>query len=168
MGGTVTSYGPYTDPPSYLNPSQGATTLGASSIGGTGTWYYFALAKDTAKYDEVGTSSQENGTLFYAGTLACDFQHLTPQKELTLQTLLQNRYLKLCYRDVNGNYRALGFDRGATVKTMTQTSGQKPGDMTGYKVTFAWNEMNPGYLLTTDLAGAVITSNFTVQSCNNW
>lgn len=171
LGGTVTSYGPYNDAPAYLNPSQGATSLGPSSIGGTGTWYYFAVPRDASKYDETTTVNQDNGSLFYNGTFTTEFQHSDLTKEITLQTLSQNRYLKLIFLDYQGNYFAAGFDRGATVKDIKKSTGQKPGDAYSYKVTFETNEINPAYQFTADITSVVRNTSsggFTVQACNNW
>ncbi len=171
LGGTsgaVTSYPGASGPPGYLTPTQGATTIGASAIGGTGTWYYFAIPRDLTKVDDVLTPSQDNGTVFYAGAMTTEFQHLDYTKSNTLLTLAQNRYLKMVIQDVNGNLFAIGLNRGAWMKLSTATTGQKPGDGSTYKVSFEWNEVNPMYQFTVDFPTAIKTNQFVIEPISNY
>lgn len=165
LGGTVTTYGPYVSPPTYNNPSQGAT--GLTAIGGTGTWYHFSVARDMTNYTETITPSQDNGTLFYAGKLTTQFQHMDATKNQTLMQLAQNRYLKIIYRDSNNKDWAVGFDRGAYMVASPATTGTKPGDANDYKVTFQTESINPVYPLTAGIETICTAGGFTVQPINN-
>ena len=180
----ILTYGPYTTPPtssgstlvgglnanSYLGAT-GISAIGCTWSGSTGTWFYFACPRDTTDYTETTTVNQENGTIFYAGALTAQFQHIDIIKEQTLQTLSTNRYLKMIYLDSNGNYYGVGFDRGGFVKDIKKTTGKKPGDAVTYSVTFNTEEINPAYPLIVP-TGATGLQNIitlaTVQTCTNW
>jgi hypothetical protein len=159
LGGTVSSYGPYVSPATYLDPSLGAT--GLTSIGGTGTWYNFALPKNTSSYSEAPMRSGENSSLYYEGTLTAEFYGPNAANDIILQNLLSARFLKIIVMYNDNTYRAIGLDNGAEVKTAPSGSGTKPGDNLNYKVTFTTEENNSAYWLQSDIA--TVCAAFTVQ-----
>jgi hypothetical protein len=161
----ITSFGGFTNPPTYLNPgftiSPGG--LGSQSIVGTGTWYNYAIVKGSGDYKQKQVRSGENSSIYYDCTLTFtlaagnekDADTTEPAfLESQLLTLSSLRYNKVIILDYSGNYRALGFFDGLEVTDETDSSGKKPGDNNGYNVTMYSQERNRALWLSTDIVTA--------------
>ena len=142
---------------------------------GTNFWGY-QLEKETAKFTEKPTTSDENGTLYYEQDLEFPIRKLSSNWRNETKLLAQNR-LAMIVQDRNGNYwlagvnattyngaaAIVGIGSGFELQTSENDMGQKFGDMNGYKLKFKAKMEEPmlqvpSTLITNSLVNSVILS----------
>lgn len=111
--------------------------------GGSGDFYQYKFAKDTAKLTETATISNANGTVFYTTELSVNISKRDVTKRNEFMLLAKNREIRVVALDNMGKYWLLGNTRGAVLSTMVGEGGQAIGDMNGYTFTFQSMEADP-------------------------
>jgi hypothetical protein len=126
-----------------------------TDIVGSGSFYEFALAKDTAFYNESINVSNVNGSVFYQGELTIVLQKMSAAKRNQILLLAQNRDLKIAFEDNNGVTYIAGLSRGMVVSSGTAASGTAVADLNGYTLVFQSQEPKSAGILEGSLADAV-------------
>ncbi|MFA7166586.1 MAG: hypothetical protein WC124_12205 [Desulfoplanes sp.] len=129
------------------------------AIIGTGTFYEFALPKDTAFFTETINVSNTNGTLFYQGDLTIVLQKLSTTVRNQLLLLAQSRDLRIVFTDNNDNKWLVGSERGAVMSSGTIATGTAVGDLNGYTLVFQAQEPSSIAPLSDDLGVVVEAGN---------
>jgi len=132
-------------------PIAGEVTLN----GGTGDFFQYKFAKDTAKLTETATVSNANGTVFYTTELSVNISKRETLKRNEFLLLAKNREIRVIAKDNMGQFWLLGNTRGAVLSTMVGEGGQAIGDMNGYTFTFQSMEADPLPALSPTSAGAI-------------
>jgi len=125
------------------------------AIIGTGTFYEFALPKDTAFFTETINVSNTNGTLFYQGDLTIVLQKLSTTIRTQLLLLAQNRDIRIVFEDNNGTLWLVGATRGCSMTSGTIATGTAVGDLNGYTLVFQAQEPSAAIALDDTLANVV-------------
>lgn len=150
IGGLKTAY--------ILNGTITSTTEAAgviTDIVGTGDFYQFELAKDTAFYSEAITVSNTNGTVFYQGELTIVLQKMSAAKRNQILLLAANRDLRIVFEDNNGVSYIAGLTRGMVMSSGTAASGTAVGDLNGYTLVFQSQEPASAGILDGTVADVV-------------
>ena len=126
-----------------------------TAIAGTGTFYQFELAKDTAFYSEAITVSNVNGTVFYQGELTIVLQKMSAEKRNQILLLAQNRDLVIAFEDNNNVTYIAGLTRGMVMSSGTAATGTAVGDLNGYTLVFQSQEPQSAGILLDPLADTI-------------
>lgn len=126
-----------------------------TDVVGSGSFYQFELAKDTAFYTETITPSNVNGSLFYQGELTIVLQKMDAAKRNSILLLAQNRDLRIAFVDNNNVTYIAGLSRGMVMSTGTAATGTAVGDLNGYTLTFQSQEPKSAAILEGTIADAV-------------
>lgn len=109
-----------------------------TAITGSGTNFYKYDVKGGNNLEQTITSSDENGTTFYAQTLTAVLTKMDVATQVEIQKIVLQR--PHCFiEDNNGNYFAVGLTRGCNVNGKVST-GTALGDMNGYTLTITAEE----------------------------
>jgi len=135
-----------------------------TEIDGTGTFYEFQLAKDTAFYNETINVSNTAGTVFYQGELTLVLQKMDANKRNQILLLAQNRDLRIAFVDSNNITYIAGLERGMVMSSGTAATGTAVGDLNGYTLVFQSQEPKSAVILASTLADAVATGAITVTN----
>lgn len=111
-----------------------------TDITGTGSFYEFQLAKDTAFWNEAINVSNANGTVFYEGVLTIVLQKMEAEKRNQILLLAQNRDLRIAFVDNNDITWIAGLTRGCVMSASSAASGTLVGDLNGYTLSFTAQE----------------------------
>jgi hypothetical protein len=116
-----------------------------SFLPATPSAYKYEL-KGANNLEEVNEVSAENGTSFWAQSLAAILQKQdkVTQKELKLASYGNP---KVIVEDYLGNQRLIGAQNGTTVQANTVT-GAAMGDLNGYNLTITGEEQGPALYLS--------------------
>ena len=126
-----------------------AGVTGISSLtGGTGAFYGFGVAKDTASFTETFTISNTNGTAFFDQAITIPIQRLSQARRNTLLLLAYARNSRVVFRDNNNKLWIVGLTRGCVVQSGTTTTGTAPGDATQYSIVLQGQEPEMIFELT--------------------
>jgi hypothetical protein len=109
-----------------------------TAITGAGTNFYKYEVKGGNNLEQTITSSDENGTTFYAQTLTAVLTKIDVLTNVELQKAISQRP-HIFVEDNNGNYFAVGLTRGCNING-TSTTGTALGDMNGYTLTITAEE----------------------------
>ncbi len=109
-----------------------------TGITGSGTNFYKYEVKGGNNLEQTITSSDENGTTFYAMTLTLVLTKLDVGTQVELQKMIVARP-HVFIEDNNGQYFAVGLTRGCNING-TITTGTNLGDMNGYTLTITAEE----------------------------
>lgn len=141
-------------------PVVGVTGYITSLVGATGTFYEYAVPKDTSSFNETFTVSNTNSSVFYQQDVVANLPKLSSEKRNQLLLLCKNRDLKVVVEDNNGLYWLVGQTRGAVVSAGTSSTGTAVGDLNGYTVTVQAQEPAMAIQLAslTALTGITIVS----------
>lgn len=125
------------------------------SFGGTPTAYKYEL-KGTSSFEQTITASRENGTTFYEQALNLTFKKLdkATHNEIALLAVARPHVI---VEDNNGNLFVMGLEHGADVNGGTIVTGAAMGDLSGYTLTLAGQELKPANFLDGTLAAAGVT-----------
>ena len=152
MGGLKTAY--------FLGGEITSTTVVAgeiTAITGTGSFYEFQLAKDTAFFNEAINVSNTAGTVFYEGVLTIVLQKMDADKRNQILLLAQNRDLRIAFVDQQDVTWVMGLTRGAVMSASNAATGTAVADMNGYTLSFTAQEPQAAFPIEAgeDLAGVV-------------
>jgi hypothetical protein len=151
LGGLKTAY--------FLGGTISSTTTSIggeiTDINGTGSFYQYELAKDTAFYSESINVSNVNGTVFYQGELTIVLQKMEAAKRNQILLLAQNRDLKIAFVDNNDVTYIMGVTRGAVMSAGTAATGTAVADLNGYTLTFQSQEPQSAGIIDGTLADVV-------------
>jgi hypothetical protein len=140
IGGLKTAY--------FLGGEIASTTVDAgeiTAISGTGAFYEYQLAKDTAFFNEAINVSNTAGTVFYEGVLTIILQKMSAQKRNQILLLAQNRDLRIAFVDQNDITWIMGLDRGAVMSASSAATGTAPADANQYSLSFTAQEPTAAY-----------------------
>jgi len=126
-----------------------------TDIVGSGSFYQFELAKDTAFYNETITVSNVNGTVFYQGELTIVLQKMSAEKRNQILLLAANRDLRIAFEDNNGISYIAGLTRGMVMSSGTAATGTAVGDLNGYTLVFQSQEPASAGILDGTVADVV-------------
>lgn len=126
-----------------------------TDIVGSGSFYQFELAKDTAFYNEAITVSNVNGTVFYQGELTIVLQKMSAEKRNSILLLAANRELRIAFEDNNGISYIAGLTRGMVMSSGTAATGTAVGDLNGYTLVFQSQEPASAGILDGTVADVV-------------
>lgn len=126
-----------------------------TDIVGTGSFYEFQLAKDTAFYNETINVSNANGTVFYQGELTIVLQKMSAEKRNQILLLAANRDLRIAFEDNNGVTYIAGLSRGMVMSSGTAATGTAVADLNGYTLVFQSQEPASAGIIDGTLANAV-------------
>lgn len=126
-----------------------------TDIVGSGSFYQFELAKDTAFYNEAITVSNVNGTVFYQGELTIVLQKMSAEKRNQILLLAANRDLRIAFEDNNGISYIAGLTRGMVMSSGTAATGTAVGDLNGYTLVFQSQEPASAGILDGTVADVV-------------
>lgn len=117
-------------------PVQTVVANEVTLTGGSGDFFQYKFAKDTAKLTETATISNANGTVFYTTELSVNISKRSINKRNEFLLLAKNREIRVIVKDNMGQYWLMGNTRGAVLSTLVGEGGQAIGDMNGYTFTF--------------------------------
>jgi len=140
MGGLKTAY--------FLAGEITGTTVVAgeiTDIAGTGSFYEFALAKDTAFFSEAINVSNTAGTVFYEGVLTIVLQKMDAEKRNQILLLAQNRDLRIAFVDQQDITWIMGLTRGAVMSASNAATGTAVADGNMYTLSFTAQEPQAAY-----------------------
>jgi len=153
MGGLKTAY--------ILAGEITSTTVVAGEITdiiGTGSFYEFQLAKDTAFFNEAINVSNTAGTVYYEGVLTMVLQKMDAEKRNQILLLAANRDLRIAFVDQQDVTWIAGLTRGMVMSASTAASGTAVADLNGYTLSFTAQEPAAAYpLLAGDSLADVVT-----------
>jgi hypothetical protein len=152
MGGLKTAY--------FLGGEITSTTVVAgeiTAIAGTGSFYEYQLAKDTAFFAEAINVSNTAGTVYYEGVLTVVLQKMDADKRNQILLLAQNRDLRIAFVDQQDVTWVMGLTRGAVMSASNAATGTAVADMNGYTLSFTAQEPVAAYPIVagSDLADVV-------------
>jgi hypothetical protein len=135
-----------------------------TELDGTGTFYEYQLAKDTAFYNETINVSNANGTVFYQGELTIVLQKMDAAKRNQILLLAQNRDLRIAFVDNNDVTYIMGLTRGSVMSAGTAATGTAVADLNGYTLTFQSQEPQSAGIFDSTLAAAVAGGAITITN----
>ena len=157
MGGLKTAY--------FLGGEITATTVVAgeiTAITGTGSFYEYQLAKDTAFFNEAINVSNTAGTVFYEGVLTIVLQKMDAEKRNQILLLAQNRDLRIAFVDQQDVTWVMGLVRGSVMSASNAASGTAVADLNGYTLSFTAQEPVAAYPIAAGDTLADVVSGITV------
>lgn len=104
----------------------------------TSGWYKYEFNPETASFTENQTTSDTNGSVFYAQSVTLMLHKLSSalRNEIRLLAIMR---VQIVIQDRNNRYWLIGLNNGLRSSGSAQT-GQAMGDMNGYNLTFAGNQ----------------------------
>ena len=112
-----------------------------TDMSGTFTAFKYEL-KGNSSFEQAITSSRENGTTFFEQTLNLTLKKLSKEDNKELKLLAFGRP-HVAVEDYNGNVFVMGLEHGAEVTGGTISTGAAMGDLSGYTLTLAAQELKP-------------------------
>lgn len=119
-------------------------------------FFEFDLRGSSSTYTETITKDINNGTSFYAQSLALTLQKLTKEMHGQLKLLVYGSP-HVIVQDYNDNYFVCGLENGANVTGGTVVTGGAKGDLSGYTLTLTGEEAVPANFLETDIPTTTAT-----------
>lgn len=130
----------------------------AISVGGSALsnadFYEFQVPKQTSSFTETATISSENGTVFWEQVVNLVFNKMQCATRDQMLILAQNTRMIVAVKDNNGEYWAVGLERGAEMTGGTSETGVAYGDRNGYTVTITGREISAAYNVLPTLVDA--------------
>ena len=114
------------------------------------TAYKYEL-KGNSSFEQTITSSRENGTTFFEQTLNLTLKKLSKEDNKELKLLAYGRP-HVAVEDYNGNVFMMGLEHGAEVTGGTVSTGAAMGDLSGYTLTLAAQELKPANFIDSPTA----------------
>ncbi len=142
-------------------------TLGTATISGgivtafSGTTYtlYQYDVKSASGLEQTITSSNDNGTTFFAQSLTLVLTKLDAATQAQLALVIATRP-HVFVQDNNGNYLAVGMTRGCDTNG-TISTGVALGDLNGYSLTITTEEPLMAQFVTANLVTSKIAGGAT-------
>ena len=123
----------------------GQVSLVTAASGDSGSFYEFALPKDTASFTQTGNVSNTSGTLFYDQAISFNLQKMNANARNQMLLICKNRALRVFFLDQNNKWWMIGYTRGAVVTANTGVTGTAPGDANQFTLTLSAQEPQPAY-----------------------
>ena len=117
-----------------------------TDLSGTFTCFQYDL-KGTNSLETAITSSRENGTTFFEETLTLTLPKLSKEDNKELKLMAYGRP-HIAVEDRNGNFMLCGLEHGMDVSGGTIATGTAFGDMSGYTLTLAGQELEPANFIS--------------------
>lgn len=133
-----------------------------SGITGTGTFYKFAVKRNTSSLTQTANKSFENGTVYYQPDLVLSFYKYDQDKRNLVKLMAQDDDLKVVVVDQNDTAYYLGEVNGMYLSAGAAETGLAVGDKNGFSLTLTGQEPNLANTLTDTLANVV--SGITVEA----
>ena len=127
-----------------------------TTFAGAPSFFQYDLKGGANSYTETITKSVDNGTSFYAQSLAIQFPKLTKATHKELK-LLVYASPTVIVEDYNGNLLVMGLENGADVTGGTIVTGGARGDFAGYTLTMTAEEKKPANFLDDTIAATTAT-----------
>ena len=129
--------------------TESAGTISAITQAGVTSLYRYELEQEDSDFVTTENRSAENGTLFYETVLNFTIDKLSAAKSEELRIMAQARKLLVIAKLSDGQYVAMGFDRGAMKQggTNQAASGKAYGDKQGYTVGITCKESHYPYFV---------------------
>lgn len=129
-----------------------------TDITGSGSFYEFQLAKDTAFFNEAINVSNANGTVFYEGVLTIVLQKMDAEKRNQILLAAANRDLRIAFVDQQDITWVMGLTRGAVMSASNAATGTAVADLNGYTLSFTAQEPAAAYpIVAGDTLADVVT-----------
>lgn len=146
------NYGDYSYPTDVTYVT-GTDTI--DSVANVTSLYKYEL-KGTNSFDQVVTSSRDNGTTFVEQTLTMTLKKQDATTHKSVKLLAYGRP-HIVVKNRNNQFFLMGLEHGAELTTANVSNGTAMGDLNGYTLTFQGNEKLLANLLDctseADLAG---------------
>ena len=133
-----------------------------SGITGVGTFYKFAVKRNTSSLTQTANKSFENGTVYYQPDLVLSFYKYDQDKRNLVKLMAQDDNLKVVVVDQNDTAYYLGEVNGMYLSAGTAETGLAVGDKNGFSLTLTGQEPNLASTLTAPLVDVV--SGITVEA----
>lgn len=137
---------PYTSASFTANSDNEITAFPSGSGAAALTAYKFEVKNGGTSFTETVTSDRNNGTTFFAQSLAVTLPSISAAMHKQLKLLAVSRN-QIVISLKNGEALLLGKDFGVDVNGGTVVSGANPGDLQGYTLSFMAEEKDPANLL---------------------
>ena len=147
------NYGDYTYPTDVTYVS---TTDTIDAIANVTSLYKYEL-KGTNSFEQVVTSSRENGTTFVEQTLTMTLKTQNPTTHKSVKLLAYGRP-QIVVRSRNNQFFLMGLEHGAELTTANVSNGTAMGDLNGYTLTFVATETLLANLLNCSTEAALTGS----------
>jgi len=119
----------------------------------TPTVFRYMLRPGASNLNTTVNASSANGTTFFTQTLSLTLPKLSVQQTNEIKLICQNR-VQIFIEDNNGNMFFIGMDNGCEATGGTVVTGAARGDMSGYTLTLAGEELEPMVWLDPTIGGA--------------
>ena len=130
-----------------ITHTDGSISQIAGADGYSAGYYKYRIPKGQASMLESVTSSIENGTVFYEGTVNLKLHKLTVNDRNEIKLLAQNRLIVFVelYQQTGGknDIWVFGVENGCELTAATSNSGAAFGDLNGYDITLSSMESFP-------------------------
>jgi len=127
-----------------------------TAMAGTPEFFQYNLKGSANTYTETITKTVDNGTSFFAQSLAIQFPKLTKSMHKELKLLVYGSPTVII-QDYNDNYFVMGLENGADATGGTVVTGGARGDFAGYTLTMTAEEKKPANFLDDDIDIAIGT-----------
>ena len=145
------NYGDYSFPADVTYVT-GADTI--DSIANVTSLYKYQL-KGTNSFDQVITTSRDNGTSFVEQTLSVVLKKQDAATHKTVKLLSYGRP-NIVVKTRNNQFFLAGLEHGMELTTANVSNGTAMGDLVGYTLTFVGNEKILANLLDTTTEAGLI------------
>jgi len=115
-----------------------------TGVAASGTYYTFEQEMESAEFQQPGTLSTENGTVFFEQNLTLMFHKNDAALRNQLLLLAQGN-LSVIVRDQRNEYWLMGYQNGVRATEASMATGKSFGDMNGVTVTLQGKEPVPAY-----------------------
>ncbi len=137
--------------------TEASGTVSAIAKANGGRFYKYNLTKNTAEATETFTDSRENGTSFYAQSVAFVLNKMQVAWRNEISLIAQNRLLCVV-EDANGSYWLYGKENGLMREGGTAKTGMALGDRNGYEITLTGEEKNMAYAVSSGIIAGLIVA----------
>lgn len=153
-----------------LGGSSGATVTGytydandqITGATGSGTWYKFALKRNTSSLTQTLAKSFENNSTYFDISVVGVFYKYDYQNRDFAKVLSQNDNVLIIAVDFNGVQYLVGQENGAYMSAAEIGTGTALGDRNGGSITWLAQEQSPAPIISGALA--TVFSGFTFTS----
>lgn len=129
----------------------------AFTLASTKRFWVYDFEKETAEATETITTSQDNGTTFYAQEVKIRLNKRDTVKRNEIKLLAVNNCMVIVL-DKNGVYWLCGEDGGLSLMTSTSPLGKAMGDFNGFDLVLGGNEPDSMIEVTGSLIASLIVA----------
>ena len=137
--------------------TEAAGEITAITQAGVTSFYRYELEQEDADLLTTENRSTENGSLFYETVLNFTIDKLSKEKSEELRIMAQARKLVAIVELADGQFVAMGFDRGAMKQggTNQMATGKAYGDKQGYTIGLSCKESHYPYFVTSGVVAGL-------------